>query len=126
MKEVISRPTEIFEDKTELSEDFYEAQKDTYNLVNSVLKESIIARNSDIWLMFLCWTKQGKIKLTEHNNKKGFFINKENLMDLEKPSTIFRERRVIQNNENRLLPTDPKIIKERKIKQSEFKKYYKM
>ena len=97
MVEVKTRGVQIIEeDKTNISNDFYNKNKDIYNLVNEVLEQKLIARNNDLWLIFLCWLKQRKAKLIEFNGKKGIFIEKENLPDLELPSSITRERRTIQ------------------------------
>ena len=114
----------IISDQTEVPERFYEKNKDIYNLVNNVLKEKLIARNNDLWLIFLCWLKQGKLKQVNLNGKRGLFLNKEDLLDLELPSTITRERRTIQNKELRLLPTDEKVINQRKINFKNCKRIY--
>ncbi len=114
----------IESDGTLLNEEFYGKNKDIYSLVESVLNKKVLARNNDLWLMFLCWFKQGLIKQTEFHGKKGFFIQRENIPDLELPSSIFRERRIIQNKENRLIPTDEKVLKQRKIQTKELKRFY--
>jgi hypothetical protein len=98
--------------QTQATAELIEAKK----LVEAVLVEDMHARNDDLWMDLMCWRKQG-IKI---------YVDYSQVKDMIKPATLERVRREIQNDpENpRLLPTDPKVLIARQVKQEAIEKYY--
>ena len=90
------------------------------------LKEKVIycltkyeeARNCDIKLTNAVWYEffQGLLFVNEY---KQISVELNNIYKLPREDNIRRIRAVIQNEENRLLPTKPEVIKKRNIKQKE-------
>ena len=80
-------------------------------------------RNDDIYLLFKYWELVSGIK----KEGEGFFIPNSFVNEdlLTNPKTIFRVRRYLQKSLGEFLPTDPKIIRQRKIAEKEFRKFYK-
>ena len=88
--------------------------REAYKAVEWALKADEMCRNSDKFLLFKVWEMQ--------TGRKQFGIG--DVFELMKPSTIFRARRVIQNDELRLLPTFPAVLQERKFKEKEVRNYF--
>jgi len=99
-------------DKEQIEERF-ENRKE---LVRKVLEEKEEARNSDRFLIWFIWTQVQELDLNKFS--QGGFL------DAYNAETIRRVRAEIQNNEEELLPTDPEVIKSRKIKEDVVRGYY--
>ena len=95
-------------------EQFNQAFREAYKAVEWALKEDEMSRNSDKYLLFKVWEMQ--------TGRKKFGV--EDVFELMNPSTIFRARRVIQNDELRLLPTFPAVLVERKFREQEVRNYF--
>lgn len=76
-------------------------------------------RNSDILLTRAVWYEFHNSKLFEMNGKKAVLL--ESLMDLPREDHVKRIRAKIQNEEKRFLPTDLKILKQRKLLAEEWR-----
>jgi len=85
-------------------------------IVLQVLAEEVTTRNSDKLLLLKVWFKMG------WNSNVPF----EDLEKISSPESITRCRRQIQNDSNnpRFLPTDPKVIAARGIKEEQLRAYY--
>lgn len=83
-------------------------------IVNDCLTEDQRCRNDDMWLCFSVWKKQGaKIE-----------ISFDDFQMIYNPETVIRTRAEIQNKECRLLPTDPRVLIKRQIKEDVLRSYY--
>ena len=76
-------------------------------------------RNSDILLTRAIWFEFHSNKLFDYNGKKAVLL--ESLMDLPREDHVKRIRAKIQNEEKRFLPTDLKILKQRKLLAEEWR-----
>ena len=83
-------------------------------LVMECLENDQRCRNDDMWLCLQVWIKQG-IKIN---------IDYDDLPKMFNPETIIRNRAFIQNDECLLLPTDPKVLIKRKMKENAIRSYY--
>jgi len=92
------------ETEKRIEQEFATAKK----LVEEVLAEDKKARNSYIWLILGVWQKKQQIKI---------FIPYEQIGDMIAPETITRAARIIQNEECRFPPTDPKVMVRRRIRE---------
>ena len=90
-------------------------QRQTKMLVKEILKEDARTRNSDLWLCLQVWIKKQNIKL---------LIPPEQIKEMITPETITRARRVIQNDDNDFLPTDPQVMIRRQFKEAVLKRFY--
>lgn len=85
-------------------------------IVEEVLKNFRIARNDDNHLIFLVWLMQGTAaSLVNSPHGDGFFINRKSI--LFSPSSITRLRRHFNYKENKYLPTDPDVLRRRRIRE---------
>lgn len=89
-------------------------------VVIELLKEKIMNRNSDIWLIFNAWKKQGLLIERE----ELLIIKKEDMGQLIHPESLRRVRQEIQNTDGEYLPTDVAVLIRRQIKQSIIHDYY--
>lgn len=96
-------------------EDIIEEHIKAKALVESVLTEDTRARNQDLWLILQVWQKKQLIKCYVPFDKLGEMIT---------PETITRVRRKIQNDEGRLLPTDPEVLVRRRVNEELVRKFY--
>lgn len=83
-------------------------------IVEKILKDYPRARNDDLFLMLMVWQQAQQIRV---------FLPFDRFKEMYKPSSISRARRVIQNNEQKYLPTD-QIIAKRRNKQKALTKHY--
>ncbi|MDO8623093.1 MAG: hypothetical protein Q7R52_02510 [archaeon] len=98
----------------DFEEDVFDDFEKAKVLVVDLLEKDLRCRNDDVWLCFQVWKSQGiKIEFNESDIPLMF-----------SPSTIIRNRSFIQNEECRLLPTDPMILFRRKMKESAIRSYY--
>lgn len=103
--------------KTEPITEFSEVEKEyeiAKEMVLVALEQNENTRNNDNTLLFFVWEMQLK--------KKSF-----NILDAKQlvcAETIIRQRRKIQNEENKFLPTDPRTLFNRGIKEAAIRIYY--
>ncbi len=83
-------------------------------MVKELMTGDVRCRNQDVWLCLQVWKKQG-IRIQVHPDDVERMIN---------PETVIRARAEIQNDEGLLLPTDPRILVKRKIRESLIRNYY--
>ena len=84
------------------------------DLVTAILKHRPKCRNSDTELKFTIWKEVQDLDL----NKKDEFRKRIN------DRTITRVRAELQNHENKFLPTDEEVLKERFNRADEIRGYY--
>jgi hypothetical protein len=82
--------------------------------VSSKVKDDPKARNHDKWLVLKVWELQG-IKLN---------ITPEQFNIMIEPESITRQRRIIQNNEHKYIPTLSAVIIARRIKEDILRDYF--
>ena len=82
-------------------------------MVESVLAEDIQARNNDLWLILQIWQKKQQVKC---------FIPYTELKKMITPESITRCRRKL-NEDHRYLPTDPKVIRRRRLREREIRRW---
>lgn len=90
-------------------------------VVEDVMTEVESTRNSDKKLIFMVLNRKKLITDTGH----GYFILKKNIPELPSFQSIRLVRQIIQNQEKRLLPTDPEVRRMRRINEEEMKNIHK-
>ena len=94
-------------------------QSTTKEIVERILEVDEEARNNDNYLILRYWRETtGRENFAPINFMRHFDIGATNA------ETIVRVRRVIQNTEGRLLPTDFEVARKRRIKESIMREYY--
>lgn len=88
--------------------------QNTKVLVRNVLESEKRARNSDKYLIWHIWRN------IQHKDLNRF----EKFKEVHHPRSIIRVRQEIQNQDGMYLPTDPDVIKKRRIKEKEIRDYY--
>lgn len=106
--------------ETNLSEDLKKAA----SVVERVLEKHQIARNNDLWLIMLTWVAQKGAVRIEHEENEGFFIPFEAFDKLLMPESITRSRRFLNYEENKYLPTDPEVLRKRRLREEKFKEEF--
>ena len=86
--------------------------KEVKKLVEQILAEDERARNDDKWLIY---------RVLSHYTK--VYIPFEDFEKIPSYETITRARRLIQNKEGKYLPTDPEVLKKRRIFEEEIKEW---
>jgi len=90
--------------------------------VEFVLKEFPESRNSDITLMIELWKAYYPSKLkTGATGEKGVWLK--DLYELPTQDNIKRIRAHFQNDLNLYLPTDPKVVKQRRISEDKWREF---
>ena len=89
--------------------------------VENILSEFPKTRDSDITLMIHLWNKYYPAHIKNTTGGQGIFLS--SLYYLPTQEAIKRLRAVVQNDEHKYLPTDPKVRKQRRIKEEEFRSY---
>lgn len=90
-------------------------RKEVRDKVEEILVENEDARNSDVVLMFKLWEEYDCINIK---------VPLRELKEVTKPATIQRVRREVQNDEGRLLPTAPGVLKKRKVREADIRDFY--
>lgn len=90
-------------------------------LIEEVLKEKPKARDSDQYLTLCIWNRYYSELLFQHRDKLA--VTLENIMLLPREDNIKRIRCVIQNEENRFLPTSEEVAKQRKMNIEKWKQF---
>ena len=88
--------------------------------VYTVLEERPHARNND-WTLMACYILKYYSKLLFTNADGDWCIKLKNLKILCSWQSIRLARQIIQNEHGLLLPTDPKVMRVRKIKEKNIK-----
>lgn len=91
--------------------------------VLKVLEKYPKARDSDVRLMLILWQMfyPSRIHKTEPVNRPYVFLT--DIMDLPREDNIKRVRAIIQNVENKFLPTSWAVAKQRKINEGTWRAY---
>lgn len=93
------------------------------DMVETVLKDVEVTRNSDITLTVEIWKRYypNEVLTTSRGEATGIFI--EALYRLPREDNVKRIRAKIQNEEKKYLPTDPEVRKKRSISEDEWYAY---
>lgn len=89
--------------------------------VEHILDKHPKARDSDQWLTIKLWTVFYPSRIQDSD--KGKFIYLRDVMELPREDNIKRVRAIIQNVENRFLPTNIEVVRKRKINEEVWKEY---
>lgn len=90
-------------------------QETTKKLVKELMETDQRCRNDDLWLILQVWQRKQQIKV---------FIPFDQMHEMIAPETITRCRRDVQNTDGELLPTDPRILLRRQVKEQTLREYY--
>ena len=90
----------------------------TRKLVEGLLRDDVLCRNSDKWLIFKVLEKICK------RNGVNIFVPFNLFERFPAYETISRIRRKIQNDEKTFLPTDHNVIAKRAAKERRFRKEF--
>ena len=90
--------------------------------INWCLENIPETRNSDIKLTSAVWVRYYSNFLFKDNNDK-WCVKLLNLYELPTEDHVKRIRAKIQNEENKFLPTDAKVRKQRKINEEKWRTY---
>jgi len=96
--------------------------KDLKNKVETILRDFPETRNSDITLMIELWKKYYP-KYIKENKEGGFGVYLQDLYELPREDGIKRVRAMIQNIQGKYLPTDLKVVIQRKINEEKWHAY---
>ena len=83
-------------------------------LIEESLRDDKRCRNDDMWLVLQIWRKQGA----------NVYIKYDYFNSIFNPETIIRNRAYIQNTEHKYLPTNPKVLMRKQVKENVLRKYY--
>lgn len=83
--------------------------------VELMLEQAPETRNSDIWLTLAIWKCYYSEKVHLNTNNGKHYVYLEDVIELPREDNVKRIRADIQNRQHRFLPTDKKILKQRKI-----------
>ncbi len=99
---------------------------DTKAMVLEVLEDSERARNCDKWLILKCLCLQGQDVevINKESQTISWLFTIEELGRIKSFETLTRCRREIQNTDGCFLPTDPKVINKRRIREDVIKRFY--
>ena len=90
--------------------------------VEYILKEIPDTRNSDITLMIEIWKKYYPSRLkTGSTGEQGVWLK--DLYELPREDNCKRIRAHFQNDLNLYLPSDPKIVKQRRINEDKWREF---
>lgn len=91
--------------------------------VLKVLEKYPKTRDSDVRLMLVLWQMfyPSRIHKTEPVNRSYIFLH--DIMDMPREDNIKRVRAIIQNVENKFLPTSLEVAKQRKINEETWREY---
>ena len=91
-------------------------------VVGNVLKNYPETRNSDITLMIKIWEVYYPSRVRKaQNGQLGVYLS--DLYELPREDNIKRIRAHFQNDLNRYLPTDPAVVKQRRINEVKWREY---
>lgn len=93
------------------------------NQVLKTLEKYPKARNSDVVLMLNLWVTYYPSRIHRDNPESPSFVYLRDIIDLPREDLIGRVRRIIQNVENKFLPTSLEVVKQRKINEQIWRDY---
>ena len=97
--------------------------EETKKIVVALLQKEERCRNDDRWLIFRFMEHRGvDIKIDDDTMKINIPLDK--FCDIPNFETIRRVRAEIQNDDGKLLPTDPKVLIKRRIREGLIREYY--
>jgi hypothetical protein len=96
------------------------------NNVEKILAVNLKARDDDAYLTVMYWVtysphviREDMANLTQDGKPKKFVYLRD-ILELPREDSIRRVRAVIQNEENKYLPTTPEVRKRRKIAEEDW------
>ena len=95
-------------------ESIVEDQTRVRGLVYELLSSDERARNDDVWLVIQAWKKMGVY----------VFLGVDDTSKITSAESITRQRRVIQNTNGELLPTDPEVLVQRRFREDVLRRYF--
>lgn len=103
------------EEEERIRRNVKQLQHETKKCVKKIMQTHPQTRNNDTLLLLKLWEKHDLITIN---------IPDELAWQLTNPKSVFRTRREIQNQENKLLPTTPGVLTKRRISEDAIKEYY--
>ena|SRR3990167_256932 len=97
--------------------------EETKKIVSALLQKEDRCRNDDRWLIFRFMEHRG-IDIKIENNTMRLNIDLDKFGDIPNFETIRRVRAEIQNVDGKYLPTDPKVLIKRRIREGLIRDYY--
>lgn len=95
------------------------------NQILKVLELFPKTRDSDVRLMLTLWMRYYPSRIHRDSPESPAYIYLKDIMELPREDNIKRIRAVIQNEENRFLPTSLEVVKQRKINEQLWREYIK-
>lgn len=96
--------------------------KNLKNKVLAVLEEYPQTRDSDQYLTLIIWKKYYPSRIFKVSNGSSAILLKD-IMEMPREDNIKRVRAIIQNVENKFLPTSLEVAKQRKINEETWREY---
>lgn len=103
--------------KYDFSEDLRKAKR----IVEVTLAKHQIARNSDNYLLLLCWLLQKKARKITYEGEEGIYIPHNSISGLLSSQTISRLRRHFNYVENKYLPDDINVMNRRRVQEQNWR-----
>lgn len=94
--------------------------KDYKEKVYAIMEKYEQARNND-WTLIAHYVNTYRYHLLFENEAKDKCVALKDLKKFPSAETIIRARRLIQNEDGVLLPTDPAVSKKRRIKEQNYR-----
>lgn len=91
--------------------------------VLKVLEQFPKTRDSDVVLMLTLWMKYYPSRVHRFDENTPKYVYLRDIIDLPREDNIKRVRAIIQNVENKFLPTSINVAKQRKINEETWRKY---
>lgn len=95
------------------------------NQVINILEKYPRTRDSDVRLMLTLWMIHYPSRIHKDDPEAPAFVYLKDIMDLPREDNIKRVRAIIQNVENKFLPTSLEVAKQRKINEQVWRDYIK-
>lgn len=91
--------------------------------VLKILEQYPKARDSDQWLTIKLWTVYYPSRIHRRDDLEPAYVYLKDIMDLPREDNVKRVRAIIQNVENKFLPTTIEVARQRKINEEVWKEY---
>ena len=98
-----------------MMKDIKAEHKEARVLVERLLEKYQRARNDDTFLMLKFWEEMQLIEIKVPEEQIGMMC---------KAESITRARRRLQNQEHKLLPTDPQVLVRRRVNEEVLREFY--
>lgn len=95
------------------------------NQVLKILMKYPKTRDSDVRLMLTLWMIYYPSRIHKDSPDENSYVYLKDIMSLPREDNIKRVRAVIQNVENKYLPTSLEVVKQRKINEELWREYIK-